>query len=69
MNLALSEYNQLLTRHNKAVSFLDSNAPEKDKWMPEFIKIVKQCNKVIAEIHKVRPVTDKEILNGFYEVN
>ena len=65
------EYNQLLARHNKAVAFLGSNAPEpdKDKWMPEFIKIVRQCNKVITEIHKVRPVTDKEILNGFYEVN
>jgi hypothetical protein len=71
MNLVLSEYNQLLSRHNKAVEFLESNAmdKEKDKWMPEFIKIVKQCNKAIAEIQKVRPVRDKEILNGFCESN
>jgi len=52
MNPVRSEYNKLLERHNKAAAFMDSDAPdaEKDKWMPEFKKIVKRLNELDAQL-------------------
>lgn len=63
------EYNFTLARFNKASAFMDSDKPEeeKEKWQPEFNKIVNRLNDLIERIQKElnREMTAEEILNGF----
>jgi hypothetical protein len=62
------KYNTLLKRHNKGALYLDDismPAAEREKWIPEFIKIVTGLESTLSEIQISGEVTEDEILNGF----
>jgi hypothetical protein len=57
------KYNDLLMRAWKAVYFMDNltvNMADKEKWLPEFKKLLDEINSMITG-----DFTDNEILYGF----
>lgn len=59
------QYNKTLERFNKAESYMDNKSiPEKDRdrWEPEFIKIMQQLNLLLVRIGEHTP---DEVCNGF----
>jgi hypothetical protein len=71
MSILTQEYTKIRQRMIKAESFLDGNAPadKKDKWIPEFKKLLCEAEKLIHKIEQEldREMTEEEILNGFKE--
>ena len=62
-----AQYNALLKRYEAAEAYIDDKKrkPEElDKWMPSFLQIVKQLNKLLIEIGEHRA---EEAINGFKE--
>ena len=59
------QYNKALERLNKAEAYMDNkDVPEKerDRWEPEFLKIVEQLNLLLIRIGEHTP---EESVNGF----
>ena len=48
----LTEFKEKETRFAKAMAFMDSSATdaEKDKWQPEFIKLLAEMNELYAQL-------------------
>ena len=65
------QYNKLLLRHENAVMYLDNTkvpAMQKEKWLPEFEKLIEEMNWIICVLEADGYVpTTQEILNGFRE--
>jgi hypothetical protein len=64
------QYNDTLARMKKAMAFMGGPAPlvDKVKWVPEFKKIEKQLNGLIADIRATgHEMTEVEIWEGFKE--
>ena len=58
-------YNKTLERFSKAEAYMDNkDVPEKerDRWEPEFLKIVEQLNLLLIRIGEHTP---EESVNGF----
>lgn len=66
MSVGLKQkYNILLEREARAENYLNSTnltIDERMKWYPEFMKILREMNDLLAEIG---PCTQQERLNGF----
>lgn len=64
-----AKYNELLQRVLKGTMFLDGKAPmtDKQKWQPEYIKLLQEINLMIAEfIAEGEKLTRDIILGGFH---
>ena len=51
----IEKLNELLKRHEKAVQYLDNMniaAERKEKWLPEYEKLVQELNQLWDEIEK-----------------
>jgi hypothetical protein len=63
-----AEFNKLLKRFDKAVTWFDNPKvaeAEKDKYEPEFKKIIHDLAVMVEEFRKQGPMTREEILFGF----
>jgi hypothetical protein len=51
MNELQAEYNKVLARVIKAEKYLDGDAPdeEKEKWIPEFMKLLARLRELMRE--------------------
>lgn len=69
MNDLKQQYNKLLKRYKDAEAYIDDkqrSQQELDKWLPEFCKIVRELNFILA---KIGPHEPDEAVNGFKEDN
>jgi len=67
LNNYKQQYNKLLERYQKGEAYVDGpdiSHQELEKWMPEFLKIVKDLNLLL---HKIGEHTPDEAINGFKE--
>jgi hypothetical protein len=63
MGIDKAKYNELLMRTWKAIAYMDNpdvSMTDKEKWQPNFIKLLDEVNSMITE--DMRP---REILYGF----
>jgi hypothetical protein len=66
-------YNNVIIRRDKADEFYNNpniSQEKKDKWLPEYLKIINQLSVLITSYEKVtgQPMSKDEIWNGFKEV-
>lgn len=64
-----TQYNTLLNRYKAAEAYIDNptrTAADIQRWMPEFLRIVKDLNLILA---RIGPHTASEAVHGFKEAN
>lgn len=65
MNSYEQQYNKLLERYRKGEAYVDGpdiSPQELERWMPEFLKIIKDLNLLL---YKIGEHTPDEAINGF----
>lgn len=62
----LAEFKEKEARFKKAMAFMDSSASEaeKDKWQPEFEKLLKELNELYGQLTAEEQHTHKSALEG-----
>jgi len=66
MPVLKQEYNQALARYHKAFTYLDSNAPDREKWLPEYQKLLDRLNELVTLMREQGiPHTMEELQEGF----
>jgi hypothetical protein len=61
------QYNTLLMRQYKGQVYLDDTSkPDREKWLPEYQKVVEELNGILSELQRLGvTVTEREVLGGF----
>lgn len=59
------QYNKVLERYSKAEAYMDNDSipsVDRERWAPEFIKIIDQLNNVL---NRIGEHTSEEAIHGF----